>query len=163
MLRISLSFFKKQELLDKIFGTQTHPKSLKLRRFLNIAEADIPCLHLTLLRSNPRPTVVLRLKDIPDFSIYTVCKDIMSRLQPVLDEMNTPVQSQKHLLSSTEARQVEDSATVAEPNRLEKLLEEKFCALGTIAQYTKTDRRWDYFISYPQKARELATGVFQEA
>ena len=131
----------------------------ELRRFLNLAEADIPCLHLTLF-SNPRRTVVLRLKDIPDFSIYTVCKDIMSRLQPVLDEITKPVQSQ--LQNCSEDRKVEDSATIANPNSLEKLLEEKFCALETLAQYTRTDRHWDYFISYPQKARELATGIFKK-
>jgi hypothetical protein len=41
----------------------------ELRYFLQLGEDDVPCLHLTLLGSSAKRTVVLRLKDIPDFSI----------------------------------------------------------------------------------------------
>ena len=34
--------------------------------------------------------------------------------------------------------------------------------MGDLAQYTRADRHWDYFISYPQKARNLATGIFKK-
>jgi hypothetical protein len=157
----------------------------ELRRFLKLSETDVPCLHLTLLRSNPKRTIVLRLKDIPDFSIYTVCKDIMSRLQPILDRMEM-VESMvpgsrtsaissllkksmdSRLFSTTSMTALDPSSVsmpvsaIEEQRPLDKLLEQKFCDLGTIAQYTRTDRRWDYFISYPQKARDLATEIFKK-
>jgi len=45
---------------------------------------------------------------------------------------------------------------------LERQIEAEFTALTSIAQATAATHRWDYFISYPQKARDLATAIFKK-
>jgi hypothetical protein len=121
----------------------------ELRDFLNLTEKDIPCLHLTLLKSNPKRTIVLPLKDIPNFSIYALCKNIMSCLQPTLAKFKKPwalmPESKKHDTQSA----------------LDKVLEGQFLSLSSLAQRPITEHRWDFFISYPEKAQDLATAVFK--
>jgi hypothetical protein len=55
-----------------------------LARRLGVGEGDIPCLHLTLIRSATTDTTVVPISVLGDFSIYAACKEIMRRLQPVL-------------------------------------------------------------------------------
>ncbi len=73
----------------------TASQTSELRYYLNIPEAQTPCLHLTLIQTAPLRSFVFPMDDYSGLSLWVSVKRIMSRLSEPIDEFERTVRSRR--------------------------------------------------------------------
>src|ERR1043166_2576967 len=125
---------------------------------LGVEERDLPCLHLTHLKTGK--ALVLPQADTPGATVYTACKAIVAHLQPSFRSFDKVGNAESVSELSTVRCESQPDPIKQLQQTAAKEIEVSFLSLPAF-QVASKRKEWDVFLSYPAENRDAAIGVFK--